>query len=414
MLEPIFADCGRRDFTEFGYLKASKILVVQPDLIGDFLLFSPFLRELRRRYSTAWITLVVEPQVFNLAEHCPYVDEILFYDCKKWSRYWRWQYFAVAAKLAAQHLWSRKFDLALFPHWEIDHYYGTMVAYLSGATYRVGYSEFTTHEKSIVNHGYDLLLSSALSGNGVQHEVEQNLGLLRALGIEPIRDNLEIWLSERDRQYSEKFLLSRKKPQKPLIAICIGGSHPRKQWPIDRYLEVCKFIIEKFDAELIVVGDKRDAAIATCLDQELSGALLNACGKTSLRQTAALLSHCRMYVGNDTAPMHMAAAFRVPVVAVSCHPVNGSSERAYAPARFGPWQVPNIVVQPEKAALSCLVPDLGVKDELICDYCIASGAHCILGVSTSAVIEAVNTLFAKTSEYSRADIMETTSAVSEK
>jgi ADP-heptose:LPS heptosyltransferase len=392
LLEPIFVACMRRNSDQSGISKARKILVVQPDLIGDLLLLSPFLRELRRFFPQSWISLVVEPNAFNLVEHCPYVDEIFLYDCKNWSLYWRWKFFVTGALLSVRHLLSRNFDLAIFPHWEIDHYYGTMLAYLSGAKYRISYSESTTAEKRLVNKNYNLLLTHALEDSTVRHEVEQSLSILRALGLKPESGQLEVWLTEEDKQFSTRLLSETNAFEKPLIAVCVGGSHRRKRWPVERYLEVCRYLVSEYGANLLLVGSASDSAAASQIAKELRSAVIDVCGKTTLRQTAALLQNCRLYVGNDTAPMHMSAALSVPVLAVSCHPVDGSTERSYSPVRFGPWQVDSIVLQPAVAARSCLQPDPDRDGQLICDYCIDSEAHCILGVQVPDVIEAVDRL----------------------
>ena len=83
--------------------------------IGDFVLMTPFLRELRRNASQAWITLLVTPAVAELAVLCPYVNEVLVWDrvsrgaCRSLRRYWQ------VLRLSASHLWARRFDLALLP-----------------------------------------------------------------------------------------------------------------------------------------------------------------------------------------------------------------------------------------------------------------------------------------------------------
>ncbi len=236
MMEDFFELFGRRKpLKDFSYYY-KRILLIQPDLIGDVVLTSPLLRELRSHYPGSWITLVVEPHTFNLVEHCPYVNEILTYNCKKWRLYWRWKFFLSAAWLSFRHLIWRKFDLAIFPHWDIDHFYGTMLAYLSGAIYRISYSEAVTADKRSSNRNYNLLLTHALEESTIRHEVEQKLFILKSLDCEPGSAHLELWLTREDELFAKRFLSTHQlKQSSPLIAMCLGGSHPRKLWPADRF-----------------------------------------------------------------------------------------------------------------------------------------------------------------------------------
>jgi len=68
---------------------ARRLLVIRLDRIGDLVLFSPFLRELRRCAPKARITLVVSPETADLAARCPRVDEVLVFDRGGRTRFWR-------------------------------------------------------------------------------------------------------------------------------------------------------------------------------------------------------------------------------------------------------------------------------------------------------------------------------------
>lgn len=374
-----------------------RILVIQPDLIGDVVLTSPFLRELRLNYPSSWITLVVEPTVLNLVEHCPHVNEILKYDCKNWKLYWRWKFFLSAMRLSLKHLIWRKFDLALFPHWDVDHYYATMLAYLSGATYRIGFSESANAEKRLVNRNYNLLLTHALEERFVKHEVDQKLLILEAVGVKPKDKHLELWLTNDDELFARKFLQQGRSSSYSLIAMCLGGSKPIKQWPLERFYEIAKWLMDAYDVEILLVGGKSNQEQSNRLKTMLGKNVIDSTGRTTLRQAAALLKYCWLYIGNDTGPMHLAAAARVPVIEISCHPINASPFRAYSPKRFGPWDVPHRVLQPAAAFDICALS--GRVDESIsqpfCDCCISDKPHCILGVSVEMVKAAVGDLMSE-------------------
>ena len=165
--EPLFWLLGQRCMKRKMVLsRLSRVLVVRLDGIGDVVLTTPFLRELRRTLPKAWITLVVEPQVHNLVACCPYVNEVLTYNRNTAGRYPQhlrhWQ----ALKLAWKHLWWRRFDVALLPRWDIDFYHGSFVLYFSAARWRIGFSEQVTEQKRYLNRGFDRLFSTT-SSDGV-------------------------------------------------------------------------------------------------------------------------------------------------------------------------------------------------------------------------------------------------------
>ena len=111
--------------------------------------------------------------------------------------------------------------------------------------------------------------------------------------------------------------------------------------------------------------------------------IINTVGQTTLRQTAALLKHCSLFIGNDSGPMHIAAAMKTSVIEISCHPRSGDTCHPNSPTRFSPWGTESIVLQPEQHKKPC---QRGCE----MDY-----PHCILNVHIDSVINACNKLIKK-------------------
>jgi ADP-heptose:LPS heptosyltransferase len=106
---------------------------------------------------------------------------------------------------------------------------------------------------------------------------------------------------------------------------------------------------------------------------------MNVVGKTTLRQTAALLKRCHLYVGNDTGAMHVAAAMDTPVVALF-----GSSCRH----RFGPWGKGQAVLGPELACGPCIQAHHLDR----CVHCIFDRPHCMLDITVEQVQRVVESI----------------------
>ncbi|MGQ9858771.1 MAG: glycosyltransferase family 9 protein [Thermodesulfobacteriota bacterium] len=279
-----------------------------------------------------WITLVVKPQVHELVDICPYVDEVLTYNWEvngrheALRRHWR------AVRLAWCQLRQRRFDLAILPRWDADSYHGTFLLYFSGAARRIGYSEQVNVHKRRANQGFDLLLTHPLKEGDLKHEVQHNLDVIRYLGGQVLDDKLELWLSREDEAFAEQFLGEKRvEPDEMLVGLAPGAGAPKRIWPVDRFGELGLWLQQRYGARLLVVGGPGEEPLGKELERKIGSNVVNAVGRTTLRQTGALLKRCRIFVGNDAGPMHVAAAVGIPVVEVSCHPKSGVSvERQFA------------------------------------------------------------------------------------
>jgi heptosyltransferase-2 len=354
------------------------VLIVRLDEIGDITMTTSFLRELRRNIPDAWMTLVVKPAVHNLVGRCPYVNEVLSYDWNAPVRFPDLYRHGRALGLAWRHLVPRRFDLAILPRWDADHHHASFIAYLSGARWRVAYSENVIAHKQRLNRGYDSLFTHVLRESTLKHEVEHSLDVIRFLGGRVEEDRLELWLQEEDEAYAAMVLKeSQVVPEELLIGVGpSGGNSPLKQWPVDCFIELGRRIRAAYPSRVVVVGGPGEEALGAEIHRALGPSTINTVGKTTLRQTAALLKRCDIYVGNDAGPMHMAVALGVPVVALF-----GAS----CPHRFGPWGSGHRVLWQALPCSPCFQE--GHVDR--CSQCIYDRPHCILGIPVDEVQQAV-------------------------
>ena len=116
------------------------------------------------------------------------------------------------------------------------------------------------------------------------------------------------------------------------------------------------------------------------LASEIGPAAINAAGKTTLRQAAALLKRCRLFIGNDSGVAHLAAAARVPVVMLSWLAADCPDDDEESEAGFRPWQVDQVVLHPPG-----MIPPCRHK-------CRADEPHCICEISVESVKAAVTRL----------------------
>jgi heptosyltransferase-2 len=299
----------------------------------------------------------------------------------------RWFRMARAWRLALTRLWRRRFDTALLPRWDADVGHASYVAYLSGAPVRVGYSETVSEFRRAENAGYDRLLSKPLPDATLKHEVEHNLDVLRAVGGTVENDRFEIWLKPEDESFAEKALTRLQSKQAgPLVAFGLGCRESHRQWPVERFSEVAHWLVSTERARLVCLPGPREEPLAEQWRMQLDAASVEVIKNTSLRQAAAILKQCNLFVGNDSSLKHLAVAMGVPCVEIFSFPPSPSPDATQGtPAsRFHAWGVPHRTVTPREPRPPCTTS------------CRAGEPHCILGISVSDVQNACRELL---SEY---------------
>jgi ADP-heptose:LPS heptosyltransferase len=352
-----------------------RVLVLRLDEIGDLILTSPLLRELRRALPSSEIDLVVKREHVGLVDACPHVNHVIGMSVSKHDHLGRFHR-QRAAIATARSLYRQRYDLALVPRWDSDYFYNAAaVAYLVGARWRVG-----QRERDERNVSSNALFTHLVDDPTPKHEVERNLDVLRELHIAPADSRLECWVNERDDRAASEWLNHAAMEHDRLrVAVAPSASHPRKRWPGENFCQLVAWL-QSVGASVILIGGPDDTDIARSIESAAPSRLLNVVGKTTLGAAIALIRRANLFVGNDSGPLHMAASGGVATVAVWCHPLSGSHSHAHSPTRFGPWRNESLVLQPASALTPCG------------DTCTAAGAHCIRQVSLGDVIEAVSAL----------------------
>lgn len=373
--EIIFTILGMRNKKKKLNISESKrILIIKLDEIGDMALLTPFLRELRRFFPDSHISLLVKPETFNLIELCPQVDKIFTYNGLKKKRLYKFYRYWAAVKLAYKYLWPLKLDLAIVPRWGEDYYSAGFIAYLSGARERIGYSSKVNPRKSKMNSEIDTLYTHVINDVIIKHEVEYNLNLIKFLGGDIAENRLEIFISKDDDIYVDNLFSINDINHSDLI-ISIGpsgGNSIYKQWREDNFIELGIWLQKAYNARLFLVGGEGDKILAERIAAQLDKSVINMAGKTTLRQTAALFKKCRLFIGNDTGPMHIAAAMDIPVAALffsSCY------------HRFRPWGEKAFVIKPSITCHPCLKSDHPDR----CGICVFDKPKCVQYISVQEV-----------------------------
>jgi heptosyltransferase-2 len=141
---------------------------------------------------------------------------------------------------------------------------------------------------------------------------------------------------------------------------------------------VAKELAARWQAKVVITGSPGEAAIAGDIAKALGGGCLNLAGKTDVRGLMSLLHRCNFLITNDSGPMHIAAAFGVPQVAV----FGSTDHRTTSPCAENA-----LVVRQETDCAPCL------KRECPTDH------RCMTAVTAAEVVAAALSLRRTNSEY---------------
>lgn len=294
-----------------------KILVLRYRFIGDTILTIPFLRNLRRAEPEAEIVWVVAPGSSDVVHGVPYVDELLYWDPVTIHADSRGAHRTLSSKLAfIKDLRRRRFDKVYVLKRSLS---SAIIARLTGAPQRVG---FDTEARGF-------LLTKRVPYRHDQHEVQNFLDVLRADGVPVIDDYLEAWLTDDEKAFAVDYLRSAGvSASDTVIALHPFTANPPRAWHHENFIELANRLQMLYDAKILIFGGKRDVPLAEMLREGINPEPVMAVGTTTLRQSMALLGRCNMLVCNDSGIMHLAAAMRVPLVALF---------GPQSPVKFGPW-----------------------------------------------------------------------------
>lgn len=365
-----------------------KILVLRLDDIGDNVLSSPFLRELRLDFPQAEIDLMVKPSVLPIMELCPYVDHVLVAEGIPPVMSDILPFLTWMRKLCAEVLWERRYDACLMPRWDIDESMSVLLAYLCGAQERVGFSEHVYAWKESANQGNDTLLTRAImTPPNVVHEVERNLYFLKAMGHKVRDDRVELWLSQTDTEAARRRLPHA--AQDGCIAVAIGTREQRKVYPVEQLARALGSIDTKLP--FVLLGGKGEEAGARRIEKALSrGRVVNLVGRLPLRESAAIVSGAQLYMGGDTGLTHIAAAAKRPIVEWFEHPKDVPVSIVSLYARFFPWKANVAALRPEHALPGCEQLERGFAEITGCHS--REKAHCIAAIPPKQIAGAAQTM----------------------
>ena len=289
-----------------------RILVIKLDHIGDVLLATPVFSNLRRAYPNAELHALTGAWSRVVLEKHPDVNNVVEYNSPAFCRTGQPTSLRETFKLYRQ-LRRQKYGLIV----ELRSDWRTVwFAFLRLTPKRLSRAALQVANK---------LGFAQFSGT---HETTRNLDVLRQAGIPTSVETAIFSVTTEDKKWASDFLATYQiDRQHPLIAIHPGSPIALKRWLPERYAELADWLIAQKRAQILFVGVKDEIPITTEIQALMRGESINIAGKTTLTQLASILPTCNVFIGNDSGPMHLAAAVGTQTIGLY-----GPGD----PTRFGP------------------------------------------------------------------------------
>jgi heptosyltransferase-2 len=268
----------------------------------------PALSQVRNLFPQAEITLLVKPPIADLLAQHPAVNRTLLYDD-------RGRHAGLVGKWTLAGILRRhRFDLAILFQ---NAFEAALLSFLAGIPRRFGYA----------TDGRSLLLTdpvSLSSLNGQKHQVEYYWDLLKPLGGHGPAPSPRLFVTaEESGSITRRLAEAGIGASDPVIGVNPGSTYGHaKRWLPDRYAEVVNRVWRDMQARsdgrvgVVIVGAKGEERLGKAIAEQIKARTVVCSGQTTVRELMALVKRCRLFLTNDTGPMHVAAAFKVPLVAI--------------------------------------------------------------------------------------------------
>ncbi|MGE4095010.1 MAG: glycosyltransferase family 9 protein, partial [Candidatus Binatia bacterium] len=232
----------------------------------------------------------------------------------------------------AQQLRQEQFSLAVAAHKSLR---TALLLALTGIPHRVGFRQ---------SPGWFFYHRTAIR-DAHRHEVERILCIMRTFGLEPeeCERTPQVEYPSAAKQQAAMLLMEAGiDTSEPLFVVCPGSVWPTKRWTIDGFAEVVRRLEQNY-GRVLLCGGPDDVPIAQAVYEKAGKQGVNLTGQADLPTFTALIDYAQTVISNDSAPMHIAVARGIPVVAIFC---------ATTPSLgYGPYSNRAVVV--EKRDLFC-------------------------------------------------------------
>jgi heptosyltransferase-2 len=296
-----------------------RIVVRGTNWVGDAVMTVPALRELRRLFPDAHITLATRPWAKELFANAEFLDDLFVFDRR-----------GIGSVVSQISEWKKhRFDLAVLFQ---NAFEAALVPALARVPVRIGYA----------TEGRSFLLTNPLTlpeWRSSKHEVFYYLNIIAEVerlflgssrSVEDYKPETSLRIStEREMAGRDLLRTQNLNSNQRVIALCPGSINSRaKRWPAERFAALADLLIES-RAQILLIGSPEELDVSREVASRMKHKPVILTGKTSLSQAVDVLSAVDLLVTNDTGPAHVAAALGRPTLVIF-GPTNPETTRPFS------------------------------------------------------------------------------------
>ncbi|MDR3624500.1 MAG: lipopolysaccharide heptosyltransferase II [Chlamydiales bacterium] len=293
------------------------IIVRMPNWLGDAVMATPILEDLRRHFPGAFITAMLQENIAPLLQKDPNINELFAFS--KPSGFLR----RIGQRQIVDKLQRGHYDLGVLL---TNSFSSAWWFWRGNIKVRIGYANdwrsfLLTHVCKPSRDSEDI------------HLVDRYKGLYSCLDLQHTATIPRLYLSKAETDMA-KNTLTRQGFKKGMVLVGINPGAafgPAKCWPAERYRMIAKQLLEDESVFVVFFGDSKSLDLIKSISAGLPKRVCNLAGLTSLRELMALIGECSIFLTNDSGPMHIAAALQTPLLAL----FGSTNEKATGPYGFG-------------------------------------------------------------------------------
>lgn len=269
-----------------------KILVIKLRGIGDIVLSTIILDNLKQHFPDAKIDYLTDPAGKPGLEGLPQINSVILFPRNNLL-----ERLTLIYKIFREN-YDVVFDFFSNPS-------TALITFFSRAKYRVGFPYRGR------KYAYNLF---GPNERGKYHSAILHLKLLEGIGIDTKFSNLHFYISDKDQKFADEFFESQNLKGKFVIGISPSGGWQSKKCDPEKFAEFANALKDKYNCSILILWGPEDKNDALIINRLVEKSIL--APPTTIREMAALIKNCSILIANDSGPMHISTAVGTPVLSL--------------------------------------------------------------------------------------------------
>ncbi|MBF0518217.1 MAG: glycosyltransferase family 9 protein [Nitrospirae bacterium] len=274
------------------------ILIIRTAYIGDAIMTIPIIKPLKEHFPNAQISFLTSEGGAQALANNPHLDEILTY-----NPFWFYNSAKVKYLSFLKEIRKHSFDLVIEARADIREI--LLIATPIRAKHTVSYG--------VGGGGY--LLTDVVPYENLKHKVQYHLDIARHLGADVNSIDWAIYPTYVEKERVAQ-ILKDNKIKTPFVVLHPGARLPLKRWFTEQYAKLYDTLIDKLKIYPVIAASKDDVRLVGEIVSQMTHKVANLTGRLNIREFAWVLKQSEFFICNDSAPLHVASAMKVPTVAI--------------------------------------------------------------------------------------------------